>query len=128
MSGWPGSGKSLAAECLAREYDAAIVSIDEIWRTRGGSHSEQYARAEELVKDHKGSVLVDSCALSRRYRKRIASWAEGRQVIIAWMTTPLSVCRKRKPRIQTWARMEKVYAQPTRDECDELIEIDGGCV
>lgn len=102
MFGFPGSGKSFAAQKIAEQFDAYIASSDAIREELFGTAACQddpnrvfgilQHRATEELKEG-GSVIVDATALIRKYRVSNLKTYEGKfkKAIVVVVATDLDI-------------------------------------
>lgn len=138
MVGLPGSGKSTLAVKLAKEYDAIIVSSDEIRRELYGDAEcqdnpemifrEMHKRSKEALLDGK-SVVYDATNINRKHRKHtldaLPKCAKIAQIVWAKYATCVAqdAQRERKVGEAVIKRMIKQFQVPYYDEGFSEIRI-----
>lgn len=142
MVGPSGSGKSVMSEKLANEWDAKLVSTDEIREILLGDANDQshgnriFEFAYNLTRYYlyKGqSVVFDATSLIPGYRKKILECAKGLDAYkVAYViNTPKEVClernanRDRKVPKEVIERQFELFINPTVEEgFDEVRQVD----
>lgn len=139
MCGYPCSGKSTYAKNHASQYNAIVVSADEIRRTLYGSPDEYgdsgkiwdyiVATIRSLLKQGK-NIIYDACNLRKSYRYDLMEVIEDIPCnkVLIYMDTPIEDCKARHPargRQFTLKDLEPIYAidePPSLDEGWDKIQ------
>lgn len=128
LAGMPGLGKSYLARTLARATGAVVVDLDACWSDVGWCASAEVrqiktynmaARRTRKALQVAGRVIVDSCALSADYRRRILGWPQTpvpAHCIYFEPDGPLTEQRRPHLAPETIQRFEASWATPSEAE------------
>lgn len=147
MMGVPGSGKSTWTAALAEQYDATIVSRDDIRFSMVAENEEYFSKEDEVFKtftdtiswllSQEVNVIADATHINQRGRAKLLNALKTKptSIIIAHKDEKLETCLSRNEnRMGTRAyvpesvirRMFYSQEKPTADECDEYIRVFTG--
>lgn len=147
MMGVPGSGKSTWTAALAEQYDATIVSRDEIRFSMVAENEEYFSKEDEVFKtftdtiswllSQEVNVIADATHINQRGRAKLLNALKVKPTftIVAHKDEKLETCLQRNEnRMGTRAyvpesvirRMFYSQEKPTADECDEYIRVFTG--
>ena len=147
MMGVPGSGKSTWAAALAEQYDATIVSRDDIRFSIVAENEEYFSKENEVFKtftntiswllSREVNVIADATHLNYGSRAKLLNALQTKPTftIVAHKDEKLETCLSRNEnRMGTRAyvpesvirRMFYSQEKPTADECDEYIRVFTG--
>ena len=144
MMGVPGSGKSTWTAALAEQYDATIVSRDDIRFSIVAENEEYFSKENEVFKtftntiswllSQEVNVIADATHLNYGSRTKLLNALQTKPTftIVAHKDEKLETCLQRNEnRMGTRAyvpesvirRMFYSQEKPTADECDEYIRV-----
>jgi predicted kinase len=147
MMGVPGSGKSTWTAALAEQYDATIVSRDDIRFSIVAENEEYFSKENEVFKtftdtiswllSQEVNVIADATHLNYGSRTKLLNALQTKPTftIVAHKDEKLETCLQRNEnRMGTRAyvpesvirRMFYSQEKPTADECDEYIRVFTG--
>ena len=147
MMGVPGSGKSTWTAALAEQYDATIVSRDDIRFSIVAENEEYFSKENEVFKtftntiswllSQEVNVIADATHLNYGSRTKLLNALQTKPTftIVAHKDEKLEICLQRNEnRMGTRAyvpesvirRMFYSQEKPTADECDEYIRVFTG--